>query len=435
GVRPALVLGVVLGPMAANLMSDRGLWTSTFKGFCNAGEAVLAAWLLERWFVRPFTFGDLRCVLGFVAAAGIAAATSAFGGAATMTLFHTTAPFWEVWRAWFLSDGVGILVVAPLVIGLAQMWRELPSRGDWIEGLGVLALQASASLVVMVHPAGSWISFSPGALVVPLLLWLAARCPPTFAIIGAFLVSITVILATTFGIGRFGDAAVPMMERVKGTQAAVITVTLYTLALVALFAQRKEAEEGLRESEGRLARKSAALARLHEAGSRLWLKRDLRQALDEILAGAIELLGADMGAIRILEPTRGMLQIGAQRGFRKDFLDSFGEVSAAGDSPCGRALRSGERMVIEDIEADKLFAPFRPLARSAGFRAVQSTPIMSREGALLGTLATHFRSVHKPDEQDLRLLDLYVRQAADIIERHQAEDALRESEERLRLAP
>src|SRR5262249_14875091 len=35
---------------------------------------------------------------------------------------------------------------------------------------------------------------------------------------------------------------------------------------------------------------------------------------------------------------------------------------------------------------------------------------------------------------DLRLLDLYVRQAADIIERHKAEDALHESEERLRLA-
>src|SRR5262252_5122199 len=39
-------------------------------------------------------------------------------------------------------------------------------------------------------------------------------------------------------------------------------------------------------------------------------------------------------------------------------------------------------------------------------------------GTLLGTLATHFRSVHRPTEQDLRLLDLYVRQAADIIEHH-----------------
>ena len=85
-------------------------------------------------------------------------------------------------------------------------------------------------------------------------------------------------------------------------------------------------------------------------------------------------------------------------------------------------------------ETDKYFAPFRPIARATGYRAAQSTPIMSGEGVLLGTLATQFRSMHRPAEQDLRLLDLYVRQAADIIERHKAEEALRESEERLRLA-
>src|SRR5262249_18264541 len=172
---------------------------------------------------------------------------------------------------------------------------------------------------------------------------------------------------------------------------------------------------------------------LHEAGTRLWIKRDLAPALDEILAGAIELLRADMGAIRILDSTRGVLKIEAHRGLKQFFMDAFNEGSADGASPCGRALRSGERMVIADVEAAPPLAAFRALARTAGFRAVQSTPIVSREGVLLGTLATHFRSVHEPAEPDLRLLDLYVRQAADIIERHQAENTLRDSEERLRL--
>jgi PAS domain S-box-containing protein len=426
---PALVIGVVVGTVAANLMSDRTIWTSALKGFCNAGEAVLAAWLLERWFGPSFTFCNLSRVAGFVAAAGVATAASAIGGAATMTLLHTytTAPYWDVWREWFFSGWVGLVVVAPLVIEPPQVWRTPPRRKEWIEGLGVLGLTWLACLFTMDAKTGSWLSFSPSAFVLPLLLWLTARCQPVFGIVGAFLASVGIICATTFGIGRFGDAAVPVAHRVAGAQLAMMVVTLFTLVLAVLFAQRKVAE-------GSLAKERAMLARLHEVGSRLWLKRDLRQALDDILAGAIELLGADMGTIRILDSTRGTLQVGAQRGFKKDFLDFFGEVSATGDSPCGRALRSGERMVIEDVEADKLFAPFRPLARSAGFRAVQSTPIMSREGALLGTLATHFRSVHMPADQDLRLLDLYVRQAADIIERHRAEDALRESEERLRLA-
>jgi hypothetical protein len=208
---------------------------------------------------------------------------------------------------------------------------------------------------------------------------------------------------------------------------ATTVVTLFTLVLGVLFAQRKMAEDGL-------AKERAMLAHLHEVGTRLWLKRDLSQALDEILAGAIELLRADMGAIRILDTARGMLKIEAQRGFSQEYLKCFGEVSAEGGSPCCRVVRSIERIIIDDVEADTLFIPFRPMASAGGYRALQSTPIVSREGTLLGTLTTHFRSVHKPEMQDLRLLDLYVRQAAEIIERHNAEEALRESEERLRLA-
>ena len=430
----AVVVGVIAGTVAANVISDRSTLTSLCKGFCNAGEAALVAWLLERWFGRPFRFADLRRVGGFFAAAGLATAVSAIGGASTMTLLHTTAPYWEVWRAWFLSDGVGIVVVAPVMIGIGQMWRKAPSQKEWIEGVGVLSLAALASFYAVSQKTGSWLSFSPGGVVLPPLLWLTARCRPAFGLAGAFIASVSVILATTFGVGHFGDTALPFLERVKGAQIATVTVTVYTLVLIALFAQRNGAEEDLRESKGLLAKERAVLARLHEVSSQLWLKRDLRQALDEILAGAIEFLAADMGILRIFDPTRGVLKIEAHRGFKQEFIASFREVSAGGNSPIGRALRSGQLMVSADVEADELFAAFRPLARSAGYRAILLIPIMSRKGALLGTLATHFHAGRKPDEHDLRLLDLYVRQAADIIERHKAEEALRESEERLRLA-
>jgi hypothetical protein len=131
----------------------------------------------------------------------------------------------------------------------------------------VLSLTVVACSYTMAQKASSWLSFRPGAFVLPLLLWLTARCQPTFAIAGAFLASVWIICATTFGIGRFGDAAVPITQRVAGAQLAMMTVTLFSLVLTVLFAQRKEAEESL-------AKERAMLARLHEVGSRLWLKRD-----------------------------------------------------------------------------------------------------------------------------------------------------------------
>jgi integral membrane sensor domain MASE1 len=202
--RPALVIGVVIGTIGAGLMSDsRGPLTSLFNGFWNAGEAVLAAWLLERWFGPPFTFSGLGRVAGFLAAAALATAVAAIAGATTLTLLQgdTTAPYGDVWREWFLSGWVGMVVVAPLVIGAAQIWRKPPPRKEWIEGVGVLGLTAAACSFTMVQATGSWLSFTPSALVLPLLLWLTARCQPAFAIAGAFVASTVIILATTFGIG------------------------------------------------------------------------------------------------------------------------------------------------------------------------------------------------------------------------------------------
>jgi PAS domain S-box-containing protein len=263
--RAPVMIGVVSATIAANVMGDRTLLTSIFKGFCNASEALVTAELIEQWFGRAFTFDNLRCVLGFVAAACFGAATSALGGAATMTLLHTSAPFWDVWRTWFLADGVGIVAIAPLIIVLSQVRRQLPTQTESIEGVGVLTLLAVTSLYVVDHPAESWLSFDPDVVALPPLLWLTARCQPTFGIVGAFVASFIVICATTFGIGRFGDEAVPIMERVNGAQVVITMVTVYTLVLAALFAERRRNESALKialhaeeESKTRLADAMAA---------------------------------------------------------------------------------------------------------------------------------------------------------------------------------
>lgn len=62
-----------------------------------------------------------------------------------------------------------------------------------------------------------------------------------------------------------------------------------------------------------------------------------------MLAATIELLGADMGNVQLLETERRVLVIAAQRGFAPDFLEFFRVVSTEDDSACGRTLRTGER--------------------------------------------------------------------------------------------
>jgi signal transduction histidine kinase len=67
-----------------------------------------------------------------------------------------------------------------------------------------------------------------------------------------------------------------------------------------------------------------------------------------------------------------------------------------------------------------------------GIRAAQTTPLLSRSGALLGVFSTHWRQPHDLTAGELWSLDVLARQAADIIEKKQAEERLRASEEQLR---
>src|SRR5262245_13468980 len=121
-----------------------------------------------------------------------------------------------------------------------------------IEGAGTVVLIALASIYAVTFPTGTWLSFEPDAIAVVVLLWLTARNQQLFAIAGAFVVSISVIGATTYGIGHFGDVTLPIVERARGSRVVAIMVTAFTLVLSALFAERRRNEAELKQSNNRL---------------------------------------------------------------------------------------------------------------------------------------------------------------------------------------
>jgi PAS domain S-box-containing protein len=184
-------------------------------------------------------------------------------------------------------------------------------------------------------------------------------------------------------------------------------------------------------NSARLAAEVAALSRLNEASSRLWHLADLKTGLQEILSAALALLGSDKGIVQLLGHD-GLLRIVAQHGFDEPFLGVFREIAPNDHAASGRALRTRQRVVVEDVDTDEPYAPLRDVAKAAGYRAVQSTPLLSRDGRPLGMISTHFREPVRPSEQRLRLFDLYVQQAVDFIERCRAEEQLRDSEQRLK---
>ncbi|MBR0691683.1 ATP-binding protein [Bradyrhizobium lablabi] len=249
-----VIFGTVAATILANLLGDRNIWGAVLFGLCNAGEAVLTAWLIERFYGPDFTLSKLLNMAGLVAAAIIGTATSGIGGAIVFRFFHNSAtPMWTTWEHWFASDGLGIIAVAPLVIELASAARDRPPLNELLEGALTVAALALVSALAIFLRSDLLANVGPVAVLFAPMLWLAARCRPVFAAAAAFIVSLSIVWTTTFGIGYFGNPALSLEERVLAAQVSILLVTIGSLLLAALFAElrdkRRVAEAALRASE------------------------------------------------------------------------------------------------------------------------------------------------------------------------------------------
>jgi len=131
-----------------------------------------------------------------------------------------------------------------------------------------------------------------------------------------------------------------------------------------------------------------------------------------VLDEAVAFHHAQFGNLQLLDASGENLIIAAQRGFGPAFLSEFATVSAEDNTACGRALRSRQPVVIPDINDDVLYEPYRDIAAEAGYRSVQSTPMIASDGHRVGVLSTHFARPHRPSEVQLTMTRLYSQAAA-----------------------
>jgi GAF domain-containing protein len=69
------------------------------------------------------------------------------------------------------------------------------------------------------------------------------------------------------------------------------------------------------------------------------------------------------------------------------------------------------------LAADPVFVAHRDIARKAGVYAVQSIPLITRRGACIGVLSTHFRKPRMFSQEEIHMLERHAGYAADMIER------------------
>ena len=237
------------------VMVNRNVWLATIFALCDVVEPLIIAELIRRYFGTDFALDRLRHVFGLLGATIAGTVPSSLTAAVASRFFlGESAPILPTWEHWWSGVAVGVVTVAPLIIGFSAAMREPPARKELIEGLAALLTLGTITGVIIFLPPESWQTVLPGALLFPILLWLAARCQPVFAAAGAFVVSLTLAWTTILGIGYLGNAALPIDARILQAQAVILVAAISAYVLAALFAERKQSEARLAVSNMRLER-------------------------------------------------------------------------------------------------------------------------------------------------------------------------------------
>ncbi|MGK5682196.1 GAF domain-containing protein [Actinoplanes sp. URMC 104] len=177
------------------------------------------------------------------------------------------------------------------------------------------------------------------------------------------------------------------------------------------------------------------------AEHRALLEEIARQApLGEVLDGmarSIERLAPQEVLVSVLlaDPDGAHLRHGAAPSLPEFYNEAIdGIATGEGVGSCGTAAHRREPVIVTDIATDPFWTDFRDLAGRAGLAACWSTPILGRDGSLLGTFAMYHRTPRVPQDADLALARIFTGTAALAVERHHIEQEKAAAEARAKAA-
>jgi PAS domain S-box-containing protein len=248
-VWPAIFLGAFL----VNITTAGTIVTSLGIAVGNTLEAVIGAYLTRRFVQSPVVFERANDVVRFTVLTGmtstlvsatVGVTTLCLGGAARWDNYAT------IWTTWWLGDMTSNLVLAPLLL----VWSKTP-----LPRWQLRSLFDAVSLILLVFVFGQmvfgeWIfsdikNYPLSFLCILPLLLSALRFGPRGAVTASFAMSVIAISGTVNELGPF--AVENPSESLLLLQAFMATVSVTTLVLAAVLAERKQAVDTLRQSEQR----------------------------------------------------------------------------------------------------------------------------------------------------------------------------------------
>jgi signal transduction histidine kinase/integral membrane sensor domain MASE1 len=412
---PAIWIGAFIANVTTHVpwLAASGIATG------NTLEALLAAWLLRRFFDVDRTLDSLRHVTGFViAAAVVSTIVSATIGVTTLCVagLQPWARFGLLWSIWWLGDATGALLVAPVLLTASWLWRRDGVAGRPGEAAALEIAAVAIPMIVFVAPLIPQAGRHPLEFAVfPLVIWAGLR----FAHFGAAVVSATIsviaVWGTLQGAGPFTTDMATPEENVILLQIFTAVIATSGLVLGGAIADRNRSDR-LRAADHMLT------AVLSEA-------RDLKDALPRILQSFCETLDWDVA--NVWSCVKGQAALQYVSSWRRDArYDGFIEASrakpfVAGLGLPGRVWASGQVAWIDEVAADTNF-PRAPAAAQVGLHSACGFPILLGRD-VVGIMEFFARDPRRVDPALLTLMSAAGSQIGQFVELKRVDAARAES--------
>jgi diguanylate cyclase (GGDEF)-like protein len=236
--------GAFLGAFFANITTAGSVLTSIGVATGNTLEGVVGCYLVGRFARGQQAFERAQDVFKFAFLAGMVSTTiSATLGVTTLSLggFADWTVYGPMWRTWWLGDGVGAVLVTPLVL----LWRENPhlnwTREQIIELTLLFAGLFFTTWIVFGERFHSEVKNYPLEYICfPFLIWAAFRFGRRKAVTATCVLTGIATWGTLHGFGPFSREARNTSLLLVQSFVGIVAVT--SLALAAEISEHKRAD-------------------------------------------------------------------------------------------------------------------------------------------------------------------------------------------------
>src|SRR6266545_4186429 len=243
---PAIFIGAFL----VNVTTAGNVATAFATATGNTLEALVGAWLVNRFAGGTNVFDRLQGVFKFALAAGISAIISPAFGVTSLGVagFADWANYGAISLTWWLGDATGDLVFTPLVL----LW-SVASKRRWNKkeaaevGTLLLLLVVLSAVVFGGRPAVSARNYPIVLICGPIVIWTAFRFTQRETATGIFILSAIAVWGTLHGFGPFVRETENQSLLALQWWTAVLSIT--AMALSAGMAERRRVEEELQQQK------------------------------------------------------------------------------------------------------------------------------------------------------------------------------------------